>query len=172
MKAVSGFEWSERQEHAFGEIKRAIIENVVFGGDESQQYHLMTDASKHALGGVLFQLPNHSPNTILNVSTRTDMKVIMFILKRFLPVETRYSTTEREALAILRCLEEVCWLVLGSPFPTKIYTDHQALLGLLRKDDAHGRIVRWQVRLAEYDVEYIHIPGKENVLADGLSRLL
>jgi len=62
-------------------------------------------------------------------------------------------------------------LILGSPFPTKIYTDHQALLGLLRKDDAHGRIVRWQVRLAEYDVEYIHIPGKENVLANGLSRM-
>jgi len=74
-------------------------------------------------------------------------------------------------LAILRCLEEVRWLVLGSPFPTKVYTDHQALLGLLRKDDAHGRIVRWQIRLAEYDVEYIHIPGRENVVADGLSRM-
>jgi len=99
------------------------------------------------------------------------MKIVMFISKGFLPAETRYSTTEREALAILRCHEEVWWLVLGSPFSTKVYTDHKALLGLLRKDDAHGRIVRWQVRLAEYDVEYIHIPGKENVLADGMSRM-
>ena len=44
-------------------------------------------------------------------------------------------------------------------------------MGLLQKDDAHGRIVRWQVCLAEYDIEYIHIPGKENVLADGMSRM-
>ena len=77
-----------------------------------------------------------------------------------LPAETRYSTMEPGALAILRCLEEVRWLILGSPFPTKVYPDHQALVILLRKDDAHGRIVRWQIRLAEYDVEYIHIPGK------------
>lgn len=62
-------------------------------------------------------------------------------------------------------------MVVGSPFPTKVYTDHQALVTLLRKDDAHGRIAGWQVRLSEYDVEYIHIPGKENALADGLSRM-
>jgi len=31
--------------------------------------------------------------------------------------------------------------------------------------------VRWQVELAAYNVEYyIHIPGRENVLADGMSR--
>ena len=95
----------------------------------------------------------------------------MFISKQLAKPETRYSATEREALAVLRCLEEVRWMVVGSPFPTKVYTDHQALVTLLRKDDAHGRIAGWQVRLSEYDVEYIHIPGKENALADGLSRM-
>ena len=29
----------------------------------------------------------------------------------------------------------------------------------------------WQVRWSEFDVEYIHIPGMENVLADGMSRM-
>ena len=31
--------------------------------------------------------------------------------------------------------------------------------------------MRWQIRLAEYNTKYIHIPGKENVLADGLNRI-
>jgi len=131
----------------------------------------MTDASAHALGGVLFELPELPAGTSLTLSTRPEMKVVMFISKRFLPIVTRYSTTELEALNILRCLEKSCWLVLGSPFLTKVYTDHQALVGLLRKDDVHGRIVRWQVRLAEYDVEYIYISGRENALADGMSRM-
>jgi len=131
----------------------------------------MTDASIHAIGGVLFQLPNTPAGTSLTTKTRKEMKIIMFLSKRLIAVETRYSTTEREALAILRCLEEVRWLVLGSPYPTKVYTDYKALLGLLRKDDPHGRIVRWQIRLAEYDVQYIHIAGKENALADGMSRM-
>ena len=171
VKVACGLKWGQEQERSFRAVKKAIIENVVYGGDDSKQYHLMTDASINALGGVLFQLPNLPAGTKFTVSTRAEMRVIMFISKRFLPVETRYSTKEREALVILRCLEEVRWLVLGSPFPTKVYTDHRALLGLLRKDDAYGRIVRWQVRLAEYDIEYIHIPGKENVLADGMSRI-
>ena len=171
VKIACGIKWGQEQEESFQAVKEAIIKNVVFGGDDSKQYHLMTDASTHALGGVLFQLPGLPAGSRLTLSTRSEMKIVMFISKRFLETETRYSTTEREALAILRCLEEVRWLVLGSPFPTKVYTDHQALLGLLRKDDAHGQIVRWQVRLAEYDVEYIHIPGRENVLADGMSRM-
>jgi len=171
VKVACGLKWGQEQESSFKAVKKAIVSNVVYGGDDSKQYHLMTDASLHALGGVLFQLSDSPVGTNLTPATRPEMRIIMFISKRFLPAETRYSTTEREALAILRCLEEVRWLVLGSPFSAKIYTDHKALLGLLQKDDAHGRIVRWQVRLAEYDVEYIHIPGKENVLADGMSRM-
>jgi len=34
------------------------MDNAVYGGDETKQYHLMTDASLHAIGGVLLQLPN------------------------------------------------------------------------------------------------------------------
>ena len=58
---------------------------------------------------------------------------------------------------------------LGVTISYQGYTDHQALISLLRKDDAHGRIVKWQIQLSEYDVKYIHIPGRENVLADGMS---
>jgi len=95
----------------------------------------------------------------------------MFISKVFTRPETRYSTTERVALAVVRCLEEVGWLILGSAYPTKVYTDHVALVSLLKKDAVHGRIARWQVRLSEYDLEFVHIPGRENILADGLSRI-
>ena len=171
VRVACGLKWGQEQEMSFKAVKEAIINNVVYGGDDSKQYHLMTDASLHALGGVLFQLPGLPGGANMTVAMRKEMKIVMWISKRFLPAETRYSATEGEALAILRCLEEVRWLVLGSPFPTKVYTDYKALLGLLRKDDAHGRIVRWQVRLSEYDVEYIHVPGKENVLADGMSRM-
>jgi len=42
-------------------------------------------------------------------------------------------------------------------------------VSLLKKDEAHARIARWQVRLSKYDLEFVHIPGRENILADGLS---
>jgi len=99
------------------------------------------------------------------------MRIFEFISKRLADAETRYSTTEREALAVVRCLEEVRWLISGSEYPTFVYTDHSALVNLLKHDDAHGRLGKWQVKLSACDLQYIHIPGTQNVIADGLSRI-
>jgi len=118
VKVACGLKWGQEQESSFKAVKKAIVSNVVYGGDDSMQYHLMTDASLHPLGGVLFQLSNSPVGTNLTAATRPEMRIIMFISKRFRPAETRYSTTEREALAIIMCLEEVRWLVLGSLFST------------------------------------------------------
>ena len=63
---------------------------------------------------------NHAPGTVISARTRRDKRIVMFIFKIFTSPETRYSTTEREALAVVRCLEEVRWLILGSPYPTKV----------------------------------------------------
>ena len=45
------------------------------------------------------------------------------------------------------------------------------MITLLKHDDAHGRIGKWHVKLSEYDLQYVHVPGSQNVIADGLSRL-
>lgn len=173
VKVPVGFNWTSEQERAFQAIKNAIINNLnaVHRGDETRQYHLATDASAHSIGGVLFKLLVSPAGTNATPSTHQEQRIIMFILKQLATSQTHYSATEREALAIYNCLEEVWWLVIGSPFPTKVYTNHQALVTLLRKDDAHGRIASWQVRLSKYDVKYIYIPGRENALADGISRI-
>jgi len=150
-RRVIKWEWGEKHQKAFDGLKRAIVENAVFGGSEHLQYHLATDASKTGMGGVLFQLVGCDPGTLASPSNRSSMRVIMFISKRFTDAETRYTTTEKEALAVVRCLAEVRWLVLGAEHPTIVYTDHFALITLLKHDDAHGRIGKWQVKLAEYD---------------------
>jgi hypothetical protein len=78
---------------------------------------------------------------------------------------------QREVLVVIRCLEECCWLILeASENPVSVYTDHESLLSALQNTDK-GRIFRWQLRLSEYNFQIIHIKGRENVIADGLSRL-
>ena len=59
----------------------------------------------------------------------------------------------------------------GSQFPVIVYTDHSALIHLLKHDNAHGWMARWQLKLSEFDLEYVHIPGTQNVIADVLSRM-
>ena len=139
-RRVEKWEWGEAQEKSFLAIKKAVVENAVFGGDETIQYHLATDASKTGIGGVLFQLIDCEPGVQARAANRSSMRIIMFISLRMSGAESRYATTEQEALAVQRCLQEVRWLVHGSAYPTLVYTDHSALIYLLKHDDAHGRV--------------------------------
>jgi hypothetical protein len=120
---------------------------------------------------VLFQLVDCEPGTVAVPSVRSNMRIVKFISKRLADAETRYTTMEREALAVVRCLDEVRWLISGTEYPTFIYTHHSALVILLKHDNAHGRLGKWQIKLSAYDLQYIHIPGTQNVIADGLSRI-
>ena len=51
-----------------------------------------------------------------------------------------------------------------------VETDHQLLAALLRKQHAPGRLMRWILALQDYEFQIRYCPGKENVVADSLSR--
>ena len=59
--------------------------------------------------------------------------------------------------------------MLGKKF--KIQTDHQELTWLHNVKDASSRLLRWRLRLEEYEYEVQYVKGKENKAADCLSRL-
>jgi hypothetical protein len=166
-----GFEWLPKHRAAFNIAKAAITNNVLSAGDSDMQYHLATDASNTGMGGYLFQLEGQPTGTRAAPELRKYEVPIMYMSFQFNTAQRNYHVTEREALAALTCLEECRPLIKGVAFPTMLYTDHSALLTVLKGDDTSGRIARWQIRLSEYDIECIHIPGKLNAIADGLSRI-
>ena len=144
------------------------------GADPDLPYHLGADASKDCVGGVLFQLHGCTLDEQITPRNRSKMKIIMFLSFRLTDAETRYSNTERECLSIVRCLAETKWLVIGSKYPIKIYTDHEALPPVLTKGtESYGQIATWQDRLNEYDTEVYHQPCTDPMIgiADGLSCL-
>lgn len=83
--------------------------------------------------------------------------------------ETRYSQTEREALAIVWACERFHLYVYGMVF--KVVTDHKPLVPMFNNPRAQlpARIERWQLRLQPYTVTVKYSPGKHNP-ADFLSR--
>ena len=52
-----------------------------------------------------------------------------------------------------------------------VHTDHAALHWLLTINDPSGRLMRWRLRLAEFDFEVKYKKGLLNTQADALSRL-
>jgi len=141
---------------AFEVIKQAIANNAMASSDPQGQYHHAVDASKQGIGVVLFQLAGIEDGTEATNTEkhRTAERIIMFMSFRLAEVETRYSNSEREALAVIQCLAEVRWMIMASPVSVFVYTDHEALRTLLTgpDNDAHGRIAKWQERLGEYDL--------------------
>ena len=56
-------------------------------------------------------------------------------------------------------------------YPTFVHTDHSAIRYLMNKPIAPRRITRWLLLLQEFDITIVDKPGKDNVVADFLSRL-
>ncbi|CAF0816941.1 unnamed protein product [Brachionus calyciflorus] len=59
--------------------------------------------------------------------------------------------------------------IIAKPFFIK--TDPLPLTWTQTKKNSHARLERWLLRLSVYDFEILHVPGKENIVADNFSRL-
>ena len=87
------------------------------------------------------------------------------------PTEQRYSQIEKEALAITWACERFSHFVLGLTF--HIQTDHKPLIPLLSTkalDELPPRVLRFRLRLMRYHFSISHVPGKDLITADALSR--
>jgi len=82
--------------------------------------------------------------------------------------EKNYHTTELELLAIVFACKKFRNHILG--YATKVLTDHKALVFLKQCQLLNARLTRWSIFLQEFNLEVIHIPGKENIGADTLTR--
>ena len=113
---------------------------------------LCTDASDLAIGAVLMQ----------------DKRVIAYESRKLNTAELNYAVHEKELLAVVHSLKVWRHYLLGLKF--KIETDHQSLRYLSTQPNLSRRQCRWMELLQEYDFEIEYVKGKENVVADALSR--
>ena len=83
--------------------------------------------------------------------------------------EKNYSTTEREALALVEGIKKSQPYLFGRKFT--VITDHSSLRWLMNAvKDATGRLARWSLLLQQYNFEIVHRPRKEHSNADSLSQ--
>ncbi len=79
-------EWTENHERAFNTLKIALTsDRVMTNFDPAKQTEIWVDASPMGLGEILMQ----------------DQKIVSYASRSLTPVESRYSQTEREALAVM-----------------------------------------------------------------------
>jgi hypothetical protein len=78
-----------------------------------------------------------------------------------------WNYTDKEILAVVKAVEYFRKYLLGRKF--ELHTDHQAIKYLQTCQDLSSRMLRYALRLQNYDFEVHYIKGQDN-LSDGLSR--
>ncbi|KAG0442499.1 Transposon Tf2-9 polyprotein [Dictyocoela muelleri] len=145
------FSWKNSDADKLSEIMQEIESKIILKyHNPNKSFTLKTDASKNAFGGVLSQ----------------DNHVIGFYSYKFSESERNYTTTEKETLAVLKCLRHFKPLIFASK--VIIYTDNK---NLIPEKPLSSRIQRWKLLLQEFDYEVKHINGVNNIVADSLSRI-
>ncbi|XP_073803353.1 uncharacterized protein isoform X2 [Danio rerio] len=150
-------QWTEDKLKAFRDIQGALTTNaVLYNPDFNLPFVVQTDASERGLGAVLLQgMPEAR-------------RPVAFISRKLFPREMRYSTIEKECLAVKWALDSLRYYLLGGEFVLE--TDHKALQWLEKMKDTNGRITRWYLAMQPFSFKVQHVPGKTNVTADYLSR--
>jgi len=149
--------WSEEQIASFEALKKATGASLErHQANFDIDFHLETDASEKAYGGHIYQIAEATYSLGWHSKTYTKAQLT-------------YATGEKELLAIISCIEHFDYFLYGRHF--YIHTDHQPLTFLLTKSNPSKRLQRWMVRLANYNFTIVYKPGKENIIADSLSRM-
>lgn len=152
------FFWSENCEKAFQYLKQSLIKPPILKyPDFNKPFCITTDASKIACGAVLTQEYDGVDHPISYAS------------RAFTPGERNKSTPLQELTAIHWALTFFRPYVFGSKFLVK--SDHRPLVYLFTMKNPSSKLVRMRLDLEEYDFEIEHIKGKDNVVADALSRI-
>nr|GEZ05929.1 reverse transcriptase domain-containing protein [Tanacetum cinerariifolium] len=143
---------------AFQTLNKRLTEApILIGPNWDLPFELMYDASDFAIAVVLGQ--RHEKH----------FKPIHYASKMINDVESNYSTTEKEMLAVVYAFEKFrSYLIMNKSI---VHTDHFALKYLFAKKDTKARLLRWVLPLQEFDFKVLDTKGAENLAADHLSRL-
>ncbi len=159
-KKGSPWLWTEAHTLAFESLKDALTRApVLLPFNPDAQSILVTDASKFAIGAALTQQVEGTP------------RPVAFYSRKLLPAEVNYTTREQELLAIRDALK--VWRHYLAGMPIEIHTDHESLRYIQTQptDTLSPRLARWQETLSQYNfTKILHIKGKDNIVADALSR--
>ena len=146
----STLEWTKEHQRAFERMKALIVTDAHLAfPDHNKPFHVKTDASDKQLGAVIFQ----------------EDRPIAYYTRKLSDAQRNYTTMEKELLSIVATLKEYRTTLFGAEI--HIHTDHKNLT----YDNLNTqRVIRWRLYIEEFNPKFHYIKGKDNVIADYLSR--
>ena len=155
-------EWvvlDEAARNAFHKLKKAVMSAPVLAyPDPSNEYLLEMDASKLSLGAVLSQKQSDGRYHPVAFGSRV-----------LHGAEVNYHSTKLKFLAMKWSIKHFQTYLLGRHF--KVHTDNNPFTYFLTSPNMDATKQRWINELAKYDFSLKYQKGKNNTVADALSRI-
>ena len=145
---------------AFEECKNSLCSATLLAHpDLNAKIALVTDASDKAIGAAIHQYKNDA------------WQPLGFFSRKLSPSQSKYSPYDRELLAIYEGIRYFRHMLEARHFT--VFTDHRPLCHAFttRKDKCSPRQFRHLDYIGQFTTDIRHISGKDNVVADTLSRI-
>lgn len=127
--------------------------------DLTKQFSLFVDSSNFAVGAALTQ-PDDMGHE----------RPIAFASSKLTETQQRWATIEKEAYAALWALQKYKYWLYGRS--VILYSDHNPITFLKDSMPKSSKLMRWQLSLQEFDVQFRFRKGSKNEAADCLSRMV
>lgn len=133
MQKNVAFQWSPDCEKAYNEQVKLISSDSILHIPDFSMPFVLNYASHYATGAVLYQKPSQLPD-------HQKHHIVRFYSYTLKPAEVNYTTTEKEAFAVLKAVQYFHTYLEGAKFT--LFTDHQVLTHLINIPQPKGRIAR------------------------------
>jgi hypothetical protein len=139
--------WTIELQQALEILRSKFAESIyLVQPDEEKRWVINTDASGKAIGSVLMQQGENGELNIISTASS--------VLK---PAEQRYTTCEKELLAIIYALQRFKIYIYGRNII--LFTDTQAITFLQKCVITSNRVAKWMMEIQQFDLEIQHIKG-------------
>lgn len=160
-KDSSPIDWSEKTINAFETSKKVLTDATLAFPTHDGHFHLVlhSDASDFAIGSTL------------TLKTDEGLKPLSFFSKRLNETQLKYSSFDRELLAIYESVKHFRHYMEARQ--CTIYTDHKPIVFAFKKrtDNYTNRQSRWLSFISEFTTDIMFVKGNQNNAADALSRI-
>ncbi|KAL2223824.1 UNVERIFIED_CONTAM: Transposon Ty3-I Gag-Pol polyprotein, partial [Sesamum indicum] len=147
------FKWGNAQEKAFQAIKEKLTHAPLLAlPDFGKTFEIECDASGIGIGGVLMQ----------------GGRPVAYFSEKLSGPTLNYPTYDKELYALVRVLET--WQHYLWPKEFVIHSDHEALKYIKSQSKLSRRHAKWVEFIESFPYVIKHKKGKENIVADALSR--
>jgi len=132
VKKDKKWDWTERQEKAFKELKERFTKELVLAApDIDKKIRMEVDALDYVTGGVL------------SIECKDGLwRPVAFLSKSLNKTERSYEIHDKEMLAIIRGLESWRHLLEGAQSKFEIWTDHKNLEYFMKAQKLNQRQAR------------------------------